>query len=375
MEPEELLRQIEAPELIPVPASQTSVQECPLDETASYRIQQRFAWSLLSECWADTLSWAETAFQKSVHGPWAFDAFRVPSERVIVVPPSAVPSDIWFIGDLHGDLLALEMALYHIEAATHGGASPFIVFLGDLVDDGKHGFAVFLRVLRELAKAPGRIGVLAGNHDEAVFWDGRSFATVVEPSGFAEWMNTYSTHPIVRRGGELFQVIFTQAPRAVFLGDGLFAAHAGFPHTDLHSEIRTQADLERPECLQDFVWTRASSRASKKLPNRNNRGCQFGYQDFDAFCALAQELLGRSVNHLVRGHDHVEERYDLHPDCQVNTLTTINTLGHRLGREFKGAYSRTPCVARKRSGEPLEVHRLMMEERFLTEIYPVPLEL
>lgn len=355
-----------------VPPEKVRVQSCPLTEDASREVLRRVAESLRPGAWAETLAWADVAFRRGFHGHWAFDDFRRPSERVVVVPEGAHPAELWFLGDLHGDLLALEMALLHIEQETQEGTAPTLVLLGDLVDDGPHGYPVFLRVLQEGARRPCRIALIAGNHDEAQAIQDGVFSSSVDPSEFSEWLDEHRELPGVRRGGELFIELFAQAPRALFLGEGLFAAHGGIPHTDLHGELRTRADLERPECLQDFVWTRAAARAPKKLPNRSSRGCQFGHQDFDAFCALAQELLERPVNHLLRAHDHIEERFDLHPPYQVNALTTLNTLGHRLGREVSGPYSRNPCVARKRAGEILEIHRLVLDERYLNEVYPEP---
>jgi hypothetical protein len=348
------------------------VQTFPLDEAASDLVLQGVAKSLQPGAWTEILVWSEVAFRKSFHGHWAFDDFRKPSERIVLVPSSEVPAEMWFIGDLHGDLLALEMAFQHIERNASAAIPPCIILLGDLVDDGPHGFEVFLRVLRELAERPCRLGILAGNHDEALTQRDGVFTSQVDPSDFAEWLNRHSGMPLVRRGGRLFAELFAQAPRAIFLDEGLFLSHGGVPHTDLHGTIHSRADLEQPECLQDFSWARASSRLPEKQPDRSSRGHQFGHQDFDAFCALAQELLQRPVKHLLRGHDHTEARFDLHAGFQANQLTTLNTMGHRLDREFGGPYSRTPCVAVKRREQPLEIHRLELEERFLASIYPEP---
>ncbi len=48
---------------------------------------------------------------------------------------------LWFIGDLHGDLLTLEAALALIdrESDREGHGPARIVLLGDLFDDGGYG--------------------------------------------------------------------------------------------------------------------------------------------------------------------------------------------------------------------------------------------
>ena len=55
---------------------------------------------------------------------------------------------LWFIGDLHGDLLALEAALALIdrESEREGHGPARIVLLGDLFDDGGYGLETLLRV-------------------------------------------------------------------------------------------------------------------------------------------------------------------------------------------------------------------------------------
>ena len=55
---------------------------------------------------------------------------------------------LWFIGDIHGDLLALDTALALIdrEAAREGATRARIVLLGDLFDDGGYGLETLLRV-------------------------------------------------------------------------------------------------------------------------------------------------------------------------------------------------------------------------------------
>ena len=80
---------------------------------------------------------------------------------------------LWIIGDLHGDLLALEAALMLIRShVQHGLRAPRIVFLGDLFDDEGFGLEVLLRVFEIILEDPSLICVLAGNHDEALGHDG-----------------------------------------------------------------------------------------------------------------------------------------------------------------------------------------------------------
>lgn len=218
--------------------------------------------------------------------------------RVSTIDPAA---PLWIIGDLHGDLLALEAALAVIGDEEADAAST-IIFLGDLFDDEGLGLEVLLRVFELILAAPQRVCVVVGNHDEALTYDGNRFASSVSPSDFADFLNANLAHEWIERAGKLAVRLFAQAPHALFLPDGLLVSHAGFPLSDLHARLEETGDWNDPACLSDFTWTRAHPTARRKMPNRFTRGSQFGYEDFGAFCDLAARL-GRPVTHLVRGHD------------------------------------------------------------------------
>ena len=90
------------------------------------------------------------------------------------------------------------------------------------------------------------------------------------------------------------------------------------------------------------------------MPNRTSRGSQFGYEDFAAFCALRRASSGRPVTHMVRGHDHVDERYEMYPAYAAHPVLTTVALSRRLERESFGPLrararrSRAGCRARCR---------------------------
>lgn len=303
------------------------------------------------------------AFEESAAGP---------GDRAIQVGEAWPLGEVWFIGDVHGDLLALEAALQHIDRSG-GGPGAHIVFLGDLFDDGKHAAQVVLRVFELLLNGPARITIVAGNHDEALAYaDGRFQSTVV-PSDFTGWLNAHADDPLATRLGHVIIQFFARAPRALFFPDGLLVAHGGIPHTDLHEALATSGNWNDPRVLQDFVWLRAHPRARKRIPNRTTRGSEFGRDDFTAFCGVAAGL-GRPVERMVRGHDHVEERFAVYPAWKANPVLTMNTLSHRLPREVFGPYERVPVVGKWVRGELPEVRRLFVPPELIREIYPEPVD-
>lgn len=301
-----------------------------------------------------------------------FDADRAGAGQKAVRVFAPIAGPLWFIGDLHGDLLALEAALVCIRGKTAGDKPrPQILFLGDLFDDEGFGLEVLLRVFELTVQDPGSIAIITGNHDEALFYDGARFGSTVEPSDFAEFLNTNRAHEWIERAGKLAVRLFAQAPRALFFSDGLLAAHGGFPLTDLHPRLLETGDWNDPACLTDFVWTRAHPMARKKLPNRYGRGSQFGYEDFAAFCRVSA-ILGWPVTHMVRGHDHVDERYAIYPAYRATPVLTTVALSRRLPREGFGPYERAPTLARFVKGAVPQVYRLHIPADLVGEVYPRP---
>ncbi|MDB5685050.1 MAG: hypothetical protein JWM75_2748 [Sphingomonas bacterium] len=298
-----------------------------------------------------------------------FDGDRAsPADRAIRVGEvDAAP--LWIVGDLHGDLLALEAALAVINDPGAGAVAPRIIFLGDLFDDEGLGVELLLRVFELILAAPDRVCVIVGNHDEALSYDGNRFATSVSPGDFAEFLNANLAHEWIERTGKLAVRFFAQAPHALFLPDGLLVAHAGFPLTDLHARLEETGDWNDPACLSDFTWARAHPTARRKMPNRFTRGSQFGYEDFAAFCALSARL-GRPVTHMVRGHDHVEDRFAIYPAYKDHPILTTVALSRRLPRESFGPRARVPTLARYIPGGLPQIYRLHIPAAVVEAVFP-----
>jgi hypothetical protein len=287
---------------------------------------------------------------------------------------SAGPGPLWIVGDLHGDLLALESALGVIRRSEAADGAPAgIVFLGDFFDDEGFGLEVLLRVFELIVEAPARVCVVAGNHDEALGYDGVRFSSTVSPSDFADFLNAHLAHEWIERAGKLAVRLVARAPRALFFPDGLLVAHGGFPLADLHARLEETGNWNDPACLSDFTWSRLHPKARRKMPNRFSRGSQFGHEDFADFCALSARL-GRPVTHMARGHDHPDERYAFHAAYAAHPVLTTVALSRRLHRESFGAYERVPTLARVVPGSLPEVHRLHVPAELVHACFPPPRE-
>jgi len=302
-----------------------------------------------------------------------FDADRADrADRAIRVSTLDDTLPLWIIGDLHGDLLALEAALAQIrEHAAGSNAAPRIIFLGDFCDDEGLAVELLVRIFELIVEAPERVCVLAGNHDEALSFDGARFASSVSPSDFADFLNDNLAHEWIVRVGKLAVRLTAHAPRALFFPDGLLVAHGGFPLLDLHSALLETGNWNDPSCLSDFVWARMHPKARRKIPNRFSHGSQFGFEDFADFCALSTRL-GRPVTHFVRGHDHVEERYAIYPAYQAHPVLTTVALSRRLPRERFGPYERAPTLARVIEASLPQVYQLHIPAEIINEVFPQP---
>jgi hypothetical protein len=279
------------------------------------------------------------------------DARRAGCPDVAVVPAeSAVPVPLWVVGDLHADVLTLANIIAHAERTAAAGERPSFLFLGDFVDRGVHDHETLLLLFKLVMADPSRVCVIPGNHDLDLRWDearGR-FRATIDPAEYCEWLNDVaeSDAPADREQVELARLFIRfckERPKAVILPDGTLFAHGGFPHTDTHDSLQSLSDLADARCVSDFVWARLSE-SPKKRPNRGNRGHEFGWRDFAQFCRVMTERVGVPVRRLVRGHDHVPERWRLHPEYAEAPVLTLNAMCRRMDAE-QGAHP-FPVIAR-----------------------------
>jgi hypothetical protein len=75
---------------------------------------------------------------------------------------------------------------------------------------------------------------------------------------------------------------------------------------------------------------------------------------------------------LVRGHDHVEERYAVYPAYHAHPVLTTVALSRRLSRERIGSYERVPTIARVVERSLPQVFRLHIPSDIIRDIYPEP---
>ncbi len=285
--------------------------------------------------------------------------------------------DWFFVGDLHGDFFALHSMLRHAET-LHPGCR--ILFLGDMVDRGDHPFESVFLLLEWGLKRPGRLAWIAGNHDVAFdLPDGAEFFTsLVSPAELLQVVNRADAlHGFRRELGRFFVNLGKGLPRALLFPDGLLATHGGFPLVDLQAhgaQIEDEAAyldwLNSPACLKDFTWTRIH-RAPKKLPDRHSTGAQYGFKDFEAFCALKPDWF--PVQRMITGHEHPADGFAVHATYKINPAMTLVGFGFDDLRAMPEAYAHYTDVlhiGRGRAGALPEVLPVPVDRSELAWMYP-----
>lgn len=305
----------------------------------------------------------------------AFDADRSgPSEQFVRVTGS-VSDSVWFIGDLHGDLLSYVALTNFIRSQEDTGGTGEhykICFLGDIVDRGPYDIPLLYSLLHGFLERPCHFAFVVGNHDDGIYRDQarREWRSTVDPSDFCDRLNELPPESPVHGLVDEAVIFFRQAPRALLFPDGLLVAHGGVPHVDLLEQLNTPEDLNSQLMLSDFVWTRLHESARRKVPNRTTRGCSLGFDDFNAFCDRAAMILERPITAMLRGHDHVAERYLIHDRYPLRSVVTINAMCRKQSGDVFGPHDRKPVAVRWREGYPLEIFQLEIPSQLIERFYP-----
>jgi hypothetical protein len=313
-------------------------------------------------------------------GPGKFPLLRFAEAHKVVclTQEEAGKAEQWFfIGDLHGDFFALHALLRHAEQARPDCK---VLFLGDMVDRGDLPLECIFLMLEWGLSRPGRLAWIAGNHDVAFkppVGQG-DFTSRVSPAELLDVLNAADMWRGFRRQiGHFFIQLGDRLPRALLFPDGLLATHGGFPHSDLQLEGAKAQDtdgylewLNSDACLMDFTWNRINH-APKKFPDRYSSGSQYGFKDFEAFCALNPSAF--PVQCMITGHEHPADGCTVHATYKVNPALTLVGFGFDDLRPMPGAYQNYKdqlYIARGVAGKLPVVVAVPVDHGLLQMMYP-----
>ncbi len=280
----------------------------------------------------------------------------------------------WFIGDVHGDLVGLVAALEFIRGQEgYSKTEDIIVLLGDLIDDLPESQEVLAEVSEALGNGE-RMILIVGNHDDALeHSDTRGFGASVDPCDYCEYLKAI-THDGPERPSLRFAQSFISymrdAPVALFLSDGTMAAHGGVPHTDLAEQVAGGGWGEDHRVWSDFIWARLHPRAKSRMAVSGTRSRELGAEDFRRFASTVKSQLGFEPVRMIRGHDHIDARFEIYGSKWQDSVLTINNMSWKLPRETGVDGPRNPCIAHWTRGEPIQPFVILMDPEWRARMQP-----
>lgn len=318
-------------------------------------------------------------FPPSAKTDWLDRAFRCRG-RVLVDRAAESPADrleqAWVVGDVHGDLVGLVAVFDVIKHQPQYRPSDVVILLGDLIDDLAESEEVLSEISSRIKRGE-HILTIVGNHDDALdYRDDRGFGASVDPSEYCQRLRAIadsgSGHPSLRFARSFISYV-RNAPVALFLGDGTLLAHGGVPHTDLTDAVSNGGWTEDSLVWSDFIWARLHPRAKSRLAVGGTRSRELGADDFRRFSAAVSNDLGFTPLRMVRGHDHVEARYELYGGRWNESVLTINNMSWKLPREAGIDGPRNPCIVRWTRGESAQPLLVCIDPEWRRTMQPEPL--
>ena len=232
--------------------------------------------------------------------------------------PKEIGSSTYVIGDTHGDfesLVAIIDTIIDISKYSHVDG-PTIYILGDVLDRNGESCmyeSVFLMAILQKAFPKEleqynkiKLGIIKGDHDIALSYNGTSFAASVKPADYCDWLNArlrlYKYDVKYSYVGRAWIQLMSHCPAAAFIESaGVLLSHGGIPRIDIQEDINRGIPylLQSEKTATDFEWCRMVD-AKNKLLNRGSKTSEIGFQEFDSF----NQMFGGKIKTFIFGHQH-----------------------------------------------------------------------
>jgi serine/threonine-protein phosphatase PP1 catalytic subunit len=201
-------------------------------------------------------------------------------DRIFKSEPAVLRIDadqIMVIGDIHGDLKALEFMIKKRQEMN----CKHILFLGDYVDRGPQGVEVLIRIFQLKLEDPEHIFLLRGNHETV---DMNLYYGFFEEVGFDQSFllrvsRTYDKMPI-----------------AAVLSGHTFCVHGGINGTGSIDNLRKEEAFS-------YLWNDPSPRPGLTASTRGSTVKEFGPDIVEGF------LETNNLKRIIRGHTALENGY------------------------------------------------------------------
>lgn len=184
---------------------------------------------------------------------------------------------VMLIGDIHGDLKALEFILKTRKEIKCKN----ILFLGDYVDRGPEGLEVLIELFRKKLEEPDHVFLLRGNHEtiDMNFYYGFFEEIGLDQEFLARINQTYEKMPV-----------------AAVLSGHTFCVHGGINGTESIETIKKENAFP-------YLWNDPSDRTGLTRSGRGSTVKEFGPDIVDGF------LKANNLKRIVRGHTALKKGY------------------------------------------------------------------
>lgn len=217
-------------------------------------------------------------------------------------------NDIWFIGDVHGDILGLRTAIAFIN--SNSKHKPIYIFMGDLFDRNLMSLNVVLDVVKLIREQPGQVLWISGNHDDGLYFDQEegTFKSRVIPNEFSEFLNLVDDEKINSFAKELISFIH-KLPIGLLFENGLLVTHGGIP-SRRDRNIKNIWESVKEDDISNFICEQRKdvlcNRFDADAMSGTKTGEEFSWIELMNLSAALKKRYGISTKTYLRGHDHCE---------------------------------------------------------------------
>ena len=216
--------------------------------------------------------------------------------------------DIWFVGDIHGDVLAFRSAIAFINSNSR--QKPIYVLLGDIFDRNDFSLNVVLDVLKIFKESPDSVFMIAGNHDDGLSWNEncQRFSSTVTPQQYTEYLNAVNDD-LINSLMEEFVKVIKVLPLGLVLPNGLLVAHGGVPSRPDRSVKNIWEGLTPQEIKKLIAEKRSDFQRNRfigEVSSGSKLSPEFSWVELINFSHAVESAYGVTIRSLLRGHDHCD---------------------------------------------------------------------
>ena len=325
---------------------------------------------------------------KNTRGSYSFEPYKFENNKIdgkVIYSNDEIDFPIYFIGDIHGDVLALSDCINYIQKEKDNA---LIMFLGDIIDRKYDQFQCY-KMIVELSKT-NRVIWLAGNHDVGLKYDKmkNNYFSEASPSECSNEINKLKKRTLGKRKKKKNRHLWDQIefcdnfletvsklPYALYLENiGLLAVHGSLPHdgyigrTSNPSEdcsIHILEDLNKFE--NSYLWGRVEDKPNGRYSSLR-RDNEVGFENINRTISNLKNIQF-DMRYLVFGHQHPINGYKVYNEDMCGAKV-VCIQSRYLGNPCFSASSRytKPCLVCFRNGD-FEIIKLLRKDKEVDEFY------